>query len=89
MTMITYPRLTDLAREQATFVRYDDGELWYSIAWSASLGVFGGYFLFPIDVRDTNDTGGSFGSSEKGITLIRWIKRHMELLQSAREEAGC
>lgn len=56
-----------------TFVFFCDGNLWYSTAdgWN-----------FPVP---TNDTGGdqsgpaTFYREMKGIYMMRWIRKHMEL----------
>lgn len=57
----------------ATFSYFYDGALWYTCCdgWK-----------FPIPVADTvNQQGGAatFNASEKGILLMRWIRKHMEL----------
>ena len=65
------------------FSHFRDGSLWYCTAdgWE-----------FPIDVAETTNRQGSsptFKSCEKGITLMRWIRKHMETEESWREaEAG-
>lgn len=83
--MIVLPKLKDLVREQARFVKYENGNLWYQIIWTEydDLGrvVRPHIFDFPIDVRG-DDTGGTFGSSERGITFMRWIRKHLELAES-------
>jgi len=54
------------------FIFYRDGELWYRAVdgWQ-----------FPIPVVDTmNAQGGrpTFNAEERGMTLMRWIRKHME-----------
>jgi len=83
--------MTDLAREQATFVKYEDGKLWYQIIWVDDNHPLGGpdgrtvLFDFPIDVNDAG--GGAFGHVEKGLYLMRWIRKHLEYLKAAQSEA--
>ena len=64
------------------FIYFRDGALWYSTedGWE-----------FPVPVADTtNAQGGSptFNAEEKGITLMRWMRKSMEREASLREEAA-
>ena len=57
---------------RVTFAYFRDGALWYTTVdnWE-----------FPVPVADTtNAQGGSptFHADEKGITLMRWIRKAME-----------
>jgi hypothetical protein len=90
------PTIKELMHEQARFVKYQDGKLWYQLTYcyeENKTSEFGNVyrtqlpaiFDFPIDVRG-EDAGGEFGSSEKAITLMRWIRKHIELL--AKAQAG-
>lgn len=76
------PTVNQLVREQAKFVKFCDGNLWYQIIWVED-GLLGGLFDFPVPVSDTD--GGEFGSSEKSIYLMRWIRKHIEFLTEAQE----
>lgn len=80
-------------REQAKLVKYQDGKLWYQILYTYEENKTSEYgnvyrtqlpaiFDFPIDVRG-EDTAGEFGRSEKAVTLMRWIRKHIEFLQEA------
>lgn len=80
------PKLTDLAKGIAEFDRYEGGSLWYKSFWSyeeENGDIFLCRFEFPVPVLDSPDTGGSFGAKEKGITLMRWIRKHLEFLQQS------
>lgn len=77
------PTVKQLVRENAKLVRYRDGNLWYQILWSQDDSSFGGIFDFPVPVSDTG--GAEFGSNERAIYLMRWIRRHIEFLTEAQE----
>lgn len=85
------PRIIDVVKHNAKFERYEDGVLWYSIDWSSpesidscpTLPAIDGTFSFPVPVIGTNDSGGTFGATEKGIVLMRWIRKHLEYLNGA------
>lgn len=64
----------------AEFVCYRDGDLWYRIVYaekSPSDETTG--FDFPVPVRDTGT--GIFPAQCKAITLMRWIRKHLEKVQ--------
>lgn len=83
------PRVKDLLHEQAKFVKYQDGRLWYQIVWTFEDLDNGGrdrrpvIFDFPIPVDDAG--GGEFGTIEKPITLMRWARKEIERLNSEAE----
>ncbi|MBF84837.1 MAG: hypothetical protein CL489_10290 [Acidobacteria bacterium] len=58
----------------ATFQRYTDGKLWYKV----------NDFEFPIPIEDTK--GAVFNAEEKGMTLMRWMRKHIELMKSEGED---
>jgi hypothetical protein len=72
------PTIVNLAKETATFVRYQDKSLWYRI------DKFN--FEFPIPIDDSG--GGTFNPTEKGLTLMRWIRKHVTLLTEALNKQG-
>lgn len=76
------PTIKDVMREQAKFVKYEDGKLWYQIIWTGEDRAY--LFDFPIPVTDAG--GGSFTTVEKALTLMRWIRKHIEYLNGAVEE---
>lgn len=66
--------LKERVKHPARFVRFEYPELWHRTydGWE-----------FPINVDETkNEQGGvpSFRAEEKGITLMRWIRKFMENL---------
>lgn len=76
------PTIKEVMHEQARFVKYRDGKLWYQIGWLEGGAYSGGaphIFDFPIDIRG-EDASGEFGSSERAVTLMRWIRKHIEYL---------
>jgi hypothetical protein len=56
----------------AEFDYYMDGNLWYRV----------GDFKFPIPMDETR--GGCFNRDIKAITLMRWIRKHLEELKAAK-----
>lgn len=64
----------------ASFTEYRDGNLWYKVGWWEQGVRFNEFkeFEFPIPIEDA--TGAKFPSEIKAITLMRWIRKHKELL---------
>ena len=58
----------------AEFVCYRDGDLWYRI----SSDDFN--FDFPVPIAETGT--GFFPAQTKAITLMRWVRKHLERIQS-------
>ena len=56
----------------ATFLCYRNSMLWYTCANG---------FEVPIPITDVGDT--TFNKVEKGIMLMRWIRKHLALIDSA------
>lgn len=77
------PKIKQLVREQAKFTHYEEGKLWYQIIWTDDDGSWGGLFDFPIPVDDA--ATGKFLSSDRGMILMRWIRKHLEYLNAAVE----
>ncbi len=64
----------------AEFVCYRDGDLWYRIVCLEKLPDEEALnFEFPVPVRDTGT--GIFPAQVKAITLMRWIRKHLEKIQ--------
>ena len=64
------------------FTHFRDGSLWYVAedGWE-----------FPVPVAETINAQGSsptFRAKEKGIILMRWIRKAMEVEDAYREEAA-
>lgn len=65
----------------AEFVCYRDGDLWYRITEShpGMKETTTGKFEFPVPVADTGT--GIFPASLKAITLMRWIRKHLDRIE--------
>jgi hypothetical protein len=63
--------LKDHIKGQAHFQYYRAGELWYKT--EAGL-------LFPVPIADVYD--GTFNAEEKGIHMMRYIRKHIEALKT-------
>jgi len=69
-------RIKDIVKgQQARFVFYRDRALFYETD---------GGFRFPIPVDDAGSA--TFNSEEKAILLMRYIRKHLDRLDAAREE---
>jgi hypothetical protein len=60
----------------AQFVCYRDGDLWYRICESSKISGETNDFEFPVPIADTGT--GIFPAQMKSITLMRWIRKHLE-----------
>lgn len=74
------PTIKQVMREYATFTRYEDNKLWYQISWLDNED-HPHLFDFPVPVDDAG--GGSFTSHERALTLMRWLRKHIEFLNEA------
>lgn len=61
--------LKDHVKGQVIFTHYFDGALWYRTDTD---------FSFPVPVSDIGTA--TFLSKDKGILFMRYIRKHMELL---------
>lgn len=59
------------------FVRFQDGNLWYR-------GENG--FEFPVPITDAES--GAFLAEDKAVHFMRWIRKHIEMLNQAVGEVG-
>jgi len=57
------------------FVKMVNSELWY---------ICQDNFEFAIPMEDT--AGAEFKAEDKGMFFMRWIRKHMEMLEAARTE---
>ncbi len=67
--------LKDHVSGPTKFSYYRDGELWYETHDG---------FKFPVPIKDTGTA--SFNAEEKGILMMRYIRKHIESLEKARNE---
>lgn len=63
----------------AEFVCYRDGDLWYRIVLCQGGTTENMTFEFPVPIADTGT--GIFPAQVKAITLMRWIRKHLEKVQ--------
>jgi len=56
------------------FIFYKEGELWYVTECG---------FEFPVPTSDTQ--GAVFNNEDKAIFFMRWIKKHMKMIEEAKE----
>ena len=62
--------------KQVTFLRYQNGELWYETQCG---------FEFPVPVSDTGSA--AFEAQDRAMLFMRWINRHIRMLVEARTSA--
>lgn len=56
------------------FLFYKEGELWYVTECG---------FEFPVPISDTGT--GAFNNEDKAMLFMRWIRKHLELIEEAKE----
>ncbi len=61
----------------AVFKHYRKGNLWYEVICDDDE-----VFEFPVPIEDVGD--GIFCSVERGILMMRYIRKHLELRQSGK-----
>ena len=62
---------------QVSFVRYKGGELWYATEDG---------FEFPVPVADVG--GATMLAKDKALLFMRYLRRHLAMLEQAREHAA-
>ncbi len=62
--------------QKVRFRYYRENELWYATECG---------FEFPVPVDDTGT--GVFLAEDRAIRFMRWIRRHMELIEKSRQQA--
>jgi len=60
----------DCIKGNVTFLYYRAGNLWYVTENS---------FCFPVPIEDVGDA--TFNKEEKGIMLMRWIRKHLAIIE--------
>lgn len=63
-------------RTRVHFQFYRNGELWYRTDTD---------FEFPVPITDTGDA--VFLWQDKAILFMRWIRKHLSAIETAREES--
>lgn len=61
--------------KKVRFVFYRKGALWYTTECG---------FEFPVPIEDTGDA--EFSGEDKAMLFMRYIRKHLELLEKARNE---
>lgn len=66
---------------KAFFSRYFDGCLWYKV-----VALDGGIssFEFPVPISDIGNA--TFHAEEKALLLMRYIRKHLDMLESAKKD---
>lgn len=77
--MSSSSQILKLVKDQkARIMHYSDGELWYKTD---------GGFEFPVPIHDRSEIGtATFMAEEKALLLMRYIRKHLEYLEKARNE---
>lgn len=83
------PSLLEVAKMHCHFVKYQEGLLWYLARLDgdqagSEADLAAGHFLFPVPVEDAGE--GAFLPCMKGINLLRWARKHMEMLEEAHHD---
>ena len=61
--------------KQVTFLYFREGELWYTTECG---------FEFPVPINDVGQ--GVMKASDKAIYYMRWIRKHVALIEDAKAE---
>ena len=68
--------IKDMVKDkQVTFLYYREGELWYT----SECG-----FEFPVPTSDVGT--GAMKAQDKAIYFMRWIRKHIALIDAAKKE---
>lgn len=63
--------------KKVTFVHFRDNELWYVTECG---------FEFPVPLEDIGNA--TFLGVDKAIFFMRWIRKHLEMLEEAKKVNG-
>jgi hypothetical protein len=66
-----------VAGKVVKFSHYQHGELWY---------VCEDGFTFPVPLTDTGD--GAFKAEDKAMYFMRWIRKHMDMIELAKTDVA-
>lgn len=87
--------IKDIVKNQARFSHYFDGNLWYTITFLDKDHVpevkprpIGGKmtdFTFPVPIEDIGNA--TFNATEKGMLMMRYVRKHMKTQQEAKESS--
>lgn len=88
------PNLVDIVKLDFTFDRYENKTLYYRTSYSiedhsrekeGQSWYTSSCFEVPVPVDDSGD--GTFEVRMKGITLMRWIRKHIEFMKTWTNDA--
>lgn len=65
-----------VAGKTVKFVKYQRSELWYVTECG---------FEFPVPLDETGDA--AFLDTDKAMMFMRWIRKYMEFLETAKQES--
>lgn len=77
------PTLTDIGKGEALFQWYSDGVLRYRIVWT---DLTPGDSTFDVDIPIEDAGGGHFTPTMKGLNVLRWARKHLELIKEAQSD---
>ena len=61
--------------KKVNFIRYQNNELWYITECG---------FEFPVPIGDTGEA--AFIAEDKALLFMRWIRKHVDTINSAKQE---
>jgi len=68
--------IKDMVKDKKVkFLFYKEKELWYTTECG---------FEFPVPIDDTGNA--YFNNEDKAMLFMRWIRKHKEMLEKARDE---
>jgi len=69
--------LKDMVKDKKVyFSHYKENELWYTTECG---------FMFPVPVADTGNA--EFKNEDKATFFMRWIRKHLEMIATEKENA--
>ncbi len=93
------PTLTQLAKGVAYFKWYSDGILRYDVSWEEILtepdyrgpehgdAIIGSKLhVFSIDIPIADAGGGFFTEEMKGLNVLRWARKQLDVVKQAQEQ---
>jgi hypothetical protein len=63
--------------KKVKFLFYKENELWYTTECG---------FEFPVPISDVGTA--SMNAEDKAIMFMRWIRKHIELINDSKKECG-
>lgn len=81
------PTLTQIGKGEAIFQWYSEGALRYELWWKDT-DEDGRECLhvMPFDIPVAEAGGGQFTPTMKGLSVLRWARKHVEMLKEAHAD---